>query len=258
MFQYESAPLRTIVIDEEPWFVASDACKMLTLRDTTSALKMVDDDDQQSLRRSDTPHYFEDMAPQVQFLTVVNESGMYALIFQSRKAEARKIKRWLTHEVLPSIRKTGSYSAAPALAGPELMAAALLEAASTLKAKDARIAELEPKANYVDIFVADSDLLSIRTVASTLGVGETWLRQELISRKWIYVEHSSRWSESKGKKVPQARYSEYSDKKAYFQRVENHDAPRFRGEVMHTLKVTAAGANAIARMVPRWQAGESE
>lgn len=116
----------------------------------------------------------------------------------------------------------------------------------------ARVAALEPKAAYVDIFVAGSDVMTVRTVASTLGVGETWLRAELIARNWIYAEKSSRFSEKHGKVVPQTRYSEYADKKAYFQRCEAHDAPRFRGEVMHTLKITPAGAQAIARAVGRW------
>lgn len=142
--------------------------------------------------------------------------------------------------------------APPALTGPALMAAALLEAQATLAAKDGRIAELAPKAEYVDIFVAGSDVMSFRTVASTLDISEGWLRRELIDRKWIYVEETSRWSNSKGCKIPVRRYSDYSDKKAYFQRCETHEAPRFRGEVMHTLKITAEGAQAISRMVPRW------
>ncbi|EOM78029.1 hypothetical protein DW322_11105 [Rhodococcus rhodnii] len=150
----------------------------------------------------------------------------------------------------------------PALAGEELLAHAVLEAAGAIKRIESERAMLEakveedaPKVEYHDTFVAGSDLLSVRTVASTVGVAESWLREELVRRKWIYVEKSSRWSSRKQRIVPQARYSEYSDKKAYFQRVETHDAPRFRGEVMHTLKITAAGANAIARMVPRWQTG---
>ncbi|EOM77655.1 hypothetical protein DW322_08665 [Rhodococcus rhodnii] len=150
----------------------------------------------------------------------------------------------------------------PALVGEELLAHAVLEAAGTIKRieseralLEAKVEEDAPKVEYHDTFVAGSDLLSVRTVASTLGVAESWLREELVRRKWIYVEKSSRWSMSKHRIVPQARYSEYSDKKAYFQRVVTHDAPRFRGEVMHTLKITAAGANAIARMVPRWQTG---
>ncbi|MDV8022320.1 phage antirepressor KilAC domain-containing protein [Rhodococcus sp. IEGM 1330] len=138
------------------------------------------------------------------------------------------------------------------LTGKDLLAAAVLEAQATIAAKDERIAELEPKASYVDVFVAGSDLLTFRTVASTLDVGEQWLRETLLERGWIYAERSSRWSDRKGK-VPQTRYSEYSNKKLYFRRVENHDAPRFNGEVMHTLKITAAGANAIAKAVARWQ-----
>jgi prophage antirepressor-like protein len=73
---------------------------------------MVDDEDKKSLRRSDTPQFFEGVAPQVQFLTVVNESGLYAMIFQSNKPEAQHFRRWVTHEVLPTIRKTkGAYIA---------------------------------------------------------------------------------------------------------------------------------------------------
>lgn len=148
--------------------------------------------------------------------------------------------------------RTREAEIAKPLTGKELLAAAVLEAQATIAAKDAEIATLAPKASYVDIFVAGSDLLTFRTVASTLDVGEQWLRQTLIEKNWIYAEHSSRWSDSKGK-VPQTRYSEYAAKKLYFRRVEAHDAPRFNGEVMHSLKITAAGANAIAKAVARWQ-----
>ena len=134
----------------------------------------------------------------------------------------------------------------------ELIHQALSISATRVAALTERVAELEPKAEYVDIFVAGSDVMSFRTVASTLDISEGWLRRELIDRKWIYVEETSRWSNSKGCKIPVRRYSERSDKKAYFQRCETHEAPRFRGEVMHTLKITAEGAQAISRLVPRW------
>lgn len=244
LFQYESTELRTVIRDGEPWFVAADVARILEYRMASDMTRRLDDEDK-GYAKVRTPSGDQGMS-------IISESGLYDAIFRSNSDGAKPFRRWVTGEVMPAIRKTGSYSTTPALTGPALIAAALIEAQAVLAEKDERIAELEPKANYVDVFVTDSDLLSVRTVASTLGVQETWLRQELVSRKWIYVEHSSRWSESKGKKVPLARYSEYSDKKAYFQRVENHDAPRFRGEVMHTLKVTAAGANAIARIVPRW------
>ena len=113
-FTYEDFQVRTVLIDGEPWFVAADACAVLALRDTSSALKMVDPEDLQRLCRSDTPQFFGGIAPQVQEITVVNESGLYALIFHSRKPEAKKFKRWVTHEVIPQIRKTGRYEVAPA------------------------------------------------------------------------------------------------------------------------------------------------
>ena len=250
LFQYKAGQMvRTLVVDGEPGFIAVDVCAILSIRNSRDAIARLDDDEK-GVASTDTLGGAQEMA-------YVTESGLYSLVFTSRKQEAKAFKRWVTSEVLPAIRKTGSYSTAPSLSGAELLAHAVLEAQSMIAAKDQQIAVLEPKARYVDVFVTDSDLLSIRTIASTLGVQETWLRQELVSRKWIYAEHASRWSDSKNRKVAVTRYSEYAEKKAYFQRVENHDAPRFRGEVMHTLKATAAGANAIARMVPRWQAGDA-
>lgn len=190
LFTYQGAELRTVVMDGEAWFVAADACRMLDLRDTSSALKMVDAEDKQSLCRSDTPQFFEGIAPQVQMLTLVNESGIYALIFQSNKAQAHEVRRWVTREVLPSIRKTGSYSTTPALEGPELLARAVLEAQAMLAKKDERIAELEPQAAVATkLLDADGDL-SVRDAAQSLTragvkVGAGRLFRELESRGWI-------------------------------------------------------------------------
>lgn len=123
-------------------------------------------------------------------------------------------------------------------------------------ALETKVNELEPKAEYVDAFVTDSDLLSFRTVASTLNLPESELREILIERGWIYKETASRWSDSRQCKESTNRYSEYSHKKSYFRRIEEHKAPRFSGEVMHTLKITPPGAQAIAKAVARWAAEE--
>lgn len=147
----------------------------------------------------------------------------------------------------------------PALQGPELLAAAVLESQKVIEQRDARIYQLEqkvtadaPKVGYIDTYVADEDLLSFSTVASTNNVTEKALRELLIEKDWIYCQQDSRWSNTKGRKVERNRYSEKATKKRYFRRVENHEAPRFRGsEVMHTLKITPAGAEAIARLVAK-------
>lgn len=251
MFSYGQDRLRTLTINGEPAFNAADVCAILDIRNSRDAISRLDDDEK-GVGTTDT-------LGGMQSATYVTESGLYSLVFTSRKPEAKAFKRWITGTVLPALRKTGTYSTVPALTGPALLAQAVIEAQAMLAAKDeqieaqdAQIAVLEPKASYVDIFVAGNDVMTVRTVASTLGVGETWLRAELVARNWIYAEKSSRFSEKHGKVVPQTRYSEYADKKEYFQRCEAHDAPRFRGEVMHTLKITPAGAQAIARAVGRW------
>lgn len=145
------------------------------------------------------------------------------------------------------------------LQGAELLAAAVLESQKMIEQRDAGIYQLQakattdaPKVTYVDTYVTDADLLSFSTVASTNGVTEKLLRELLIAKDWIYSQSDSRWSEKKQQKVIRNRYSEKADKKRYFRRVEVHEAPRFRGsEVMHTLKITPAGAEAIARFIAR-------
>ncbi|MBF6373898.1 phage antirepressor KilAC domain-containing protein [Nocardia farcinica] len=117
-----------------------------------------------------------------------------------------------------------------------------------------KVAEDAPKVNYVELYVADSDLLKFRTVAAANDVGEDWMRDLLVAKGWIYVETERRWSNSKNCMEIRRRYSAYSHKRQYFRPVEVHEAPRFKGEVMHTLKITPAGAEAIARLIVRERA----
>lgn len=250
-FQYGDTALRTVTIDGEPWFVAADVARILDYSATSALLRRLDSDDK-GVRDLHTPGGVQQMA-------VISEAGFYVAILGSQSENAKKVKRWLTHEVLPEIRRTGSFNAHPTLVGPELMAAGYVEAMKALGQRDARIHQLEqkatadaPKVTYVDTFVADADCLTFSTVASTLNMQESKLRELLIRKNWIYVQQDSRWSDTHGKKVTRNRYSEKADKKRYFRRVETHEAPRFRGsEVMHTLKITPAGAEAITRLVSK-------
>lgn len=109
-FQFDHHAIR-VQIDErgEPWFVAADVCAALEHSNVTQALKRLDDDEQ-ALISSEGIHRGSDQ------VNVVNESGLYNLILGSRKSEAKRFKRWVTHEVLPSIRKTGSYAMTGAIA----------------------------------------------------------------------------------------------------------------------------------------------
>lgn len=137
----------------------------------------------------------------------------------------------------------------PALTDDQIVAQALQITAAKVQALETKIEADAPKVGYVDTFVADSDNLSFKTVASTCRVNEGKLREFLIACEWIFLEKSERWSDSKGEKETVRRYTEYSHKKMYFIQRQEHKAPRFRGEVMHYLKITPAGSEAISRLV---------
>lgn len=131
----------------------------------------------------------------------------------------------------------------------DIVAQALQITSARVKALESKVEQDAPKVDYVDTFVADEDLITLRTLASDLKIGENELRALLVDKKWIYKQESSRYSEKKGRTVPIYRYSATADKKNYFHAVLAHDAPRFKGEVMHSLKITAQGAVAITRLI---------
>lgn len=100
-FNENNKPIRVELVDGDPWFVAKDVCDALTLENSRKATASLDDDEK-GVSPIVTPSGTQQM-------TIVNESGLYNLIFQSRKPEAKKFRKWVTSEVLPSIRKTGRY-----------------------------------------------------------------------------------------------------------------------------------------------------
>lgn len=106
IFQFNTHEVRAIVKDGEPWFVASDVCLTLGYRDSANGMRCLDDDEKGT-------HIVSTLGGN-QKLTIINESGLYSLVLRSRKPEARKFSKWVTSEVLPAIRKTGSYAVAPA------------------------------------------------------------------------------------------------------------------------------------------------
>lgn len=104
-FEFEGRGVRTVVIKDEPWFVAKDVCEILNLENVTKAVSTLEEDELTLLSvRS---------GGQVREMNVVSESGLYALIFKSRKENAKRFRKWVTGEVLPQIRKTGKYEVVP-------------------------------------------------------------------------------------------------------------------------------------------------
>ncbi|MBL3648812.1 phage antirepressor [Bacillus sp. RHFS10] len=104
VFNYQDQQVRTVVKDGQPWFVAKDVCNVLNHSNHKVAVSRLDEDEVRKV-------YLADSLGRNQKTTVVNEAGLYSLILTSNKPEAKQFKRWITHEVIPTIRKTGGYVA---------------------------------------------------------------------------------------------------------------------------------------------------
>ena len=155
-------------VDGEPWFVASDIAKALGYGHTPHMTRRLDDDEK-GVRSVDTPGG-------KQSLTVVSEAGLYNAVLGSKIPEAKAFQRWVTHEVLPAIRRTGGYVAARADETPdEIMARALMVAKETMERQKARLAALEgenealrPKALFADAVAASDGTCLVGEMAKML------------------------------------------------------------------------------------------
>ena len=181
----EFGAVRSILIDGDPWFVAADVCKALELEKTNRALSRLDDDEKGAHSVS-TPGGRQRMS-------IISESGLYSLILGSRKPEAKAFKRWITHEVIPSIRKHGAYMTDSLLDALEAHPEAVPEYLNRLRSENARNRELTrclrlalPKAEYYDAFVDPADCTNIRTTAKELGVPEKQFTRYLEEKKYLF------------------------------------------------------------------------
>lgn len=161
--------LRIFVIDEEPWFLAKDVCDALGLSNVTEAVRNLDDDEKSNISNSEVAQN-GGRNP-----LIISESGFYKLAMRSRKPEAKSFQRWVTHEVLPSIRRHGMYATPQAveemLADPDTMIAtlqALKAEREKVAALEARNRKLEVKAAYYDTCMESDGLLSIRAAAKLM------------------------------------------------------------------------------------------
>ncbi|MCG9065192.1 Bro-N domain-containing protein [Laribacter hongkongensis] len=136
-FQFESHAVRTINHDGQIWFVASDVCAALEITNVTMALRRLDDDEQ-ALSSIEGISKGNDAA------NIINEAGLYSLVLGSRKPEARRFKKWVTSEVLPAIRKTGSYSAPGAQAATPVPARDCISAILLIGEAVAKVPGVKP------------------------------------------------------------------------------------------------------------------
>ena len=168
----EFGSVRTVSIDGEPWLVGKDVAEKLGYSDPRSAVSKKVDKEDRGVAKMATPSGTQEM-------TIINESGFYSLVLSSKLPSAKKFKRWVTSEVLPSIRKNGAY-----IAGEQLRADnALLEE---------KISSLEPKAEYYDVIMNNRKLIRVSDIAYEYGTSAASFNQ-LLFRLGIQFKANDTW-----------------------------------------------------------------
>ena len=206
--------VRTVMQDGEPWFVAADVCKALEIGNTAQAASKLDDDEK-GIISNDTLGGRQNML-------AVNEPGLYSLVLGSRKKEAKDFKRWITHEVIPTIRKTGGYVKDSEVFIQNYLPFAddttkqlfrltldvvdkqnkqIADQQKELAEKSAAIEEMTPKASYYDIVINSPDLIPITIIAKDYGKSGTWLNRKL-NEKGVQYRREKTW----------VLYNQYADK----------------------------------------------
>lgn len=241
IFDYQGKQLRIVIINDEPWFVAKDVCEILDHSNHKVAVNRLDNDEVKKV-------YLIDALGREQETIVINEAGLYSLILTSNKKEARLFKRWVTHEVLPQIRKTGTYIS-PNKQVEEYLNMSEEDRAilyfQTLKEKkqlEKQNALLQPKAELYDLLLSAGNSQTIGEVAKAFGIG----RNKLFN---ILREHGILIKNGPMRNTP---YQKYLDAE-YF---EVREVSTIRGDstinVTQTL-VTAKGIDFIGRLLKKTQ-----
>lgn len=197
-FNFNDISLRVLTDENsDPWFVVKDVCDILGISNNRDAISQLDSDEKNTV-------VITDGIPGNPNKTIISEPGLYKLIMRSRKPEAKEFQRWVTHEVLPSIRKHGIYATETTIdqiiANPDfgirLLTDLKEERAKRIEAEN-HVKELAPKAKALDDFTNVPDAILVRDAAKLLSnagtpIGEKELREWLSQHGWTY-RHAGTW-----------------------------------------------------------------
>ena len=190
IFNFRGQDVRTVIINNEPYFVGKDVAEILGYTNPRQALKNHVDEDDKGVSKCDTPGGKQD-------LVIINESGMYSLVLSSKLPQAKEFKRWVTSEVLPTIRKHGMFATDELLDNPDFAIATLQKLKEEREAKkllEATIEEQKPKVIFANAVSASHTSILVGEFAKIMrqngaDMGQNrmfaWLRENgyLISRK---------------------------------------------------------------------------
>ncbi|WP_301388075.1 phage antirepressor [Enterococcus entomosocium] len=204
IFNFEKNEVRTFLVNNEPYFVGKDVASVLGYSNTPKAIRDHVDEEDKTQNDSFTVNGTA--------LMLINESGLYSLILKSKLPNAKKFKRWVTSEVLPTIRKTGTYTNVPQSFAQALRLAADLEEKNQLL--EQQIAEYEPKISYLDMILSSTDTVATSQIAADYGMSAIALNkllnelgvQHKVSGQWIlYRKHMNQgYTKSHTSEIPKA------------------------------------------------------
>ena len=189
LYDFNGSSVRVVQDDKgEPWFIAQDVADILGYRMASDLTRRLDEDERNT-HKTRTPSG-------IQKMSIINEGGLYSAIIGSNKPEAKAFKRWVTHEVLPEIRKTGGYiHATPEMTDDEIMARALLAANKTIERKNDQIREQQrllqeqaPAVEYCNEVLSATNLHTINSIAVHLGISAIRLNKFLVDHGLIYKQ----------------------------------------------------------------------
>mgnify|MGYP003370201417 FL=1 len=206
IFTYNSNEVRTVELNGEPWFVLKDVCEVLGIADHKVTARRLDADEV-----CQTP--LTDSMGRQQETSIINESGLYNVILRSDKPEAKPFRKWVTSEVLPSIRKHGAYMTPETLQAAILNPDTMIQLCQQLKAEQNKNAVLtaansqltvekqimQPKADYFDDLVDRNLLTNFRETAKELGIKPKAFVDWLLSKKYIYRDQKGKLMPYEGK-----------------------------------------------------------
>lgn len=188
--------MRTLEVGQDVWFATSDVCAALGIKNPSQALSRLDDDEKMT-----TLILNEGAASGKSQLSFVNEPGLYSLVLGSRKKEAIEFKRWVTHDVIPSIRKTGGYiMGQEEMSDIELLSRAMLVAQNQIAQRDSRIAEMEPVVDFAQRCLLAEGAVTTTSIAKNYGLSATKLNQ-LLKGLGVQYKVGNQW----------VLYSQYQD-----------------------------------------------
>ncbi len=172
VFHYKSSEVRTVELNGEPWFVLKDVCAVLGISHITDTAKRMDEDEVGQTEVTDS-------MGRKQSTYVINESGLYNVILRSDKPEAKPFRKWVTGEVLPSIRKHGAYMTPQKIEEVLLNPDTIISLAQQLKEEKAKTAKLAPAAEYARNFLLASGGRLVSSIAKDYGMSAQRFNQIL-------------------------------------------------------------------------------